>query len=72
MKVLKKIESIVIYMALAIVLAITSIVGMFELLYYSIDMSYDSAVWIIIVYGVCVTYWSIKKVVFKAIDIIRH
>jgi len=73
MKTLSKIENIVATNVMGFILWLSSAIGMWELLYECsfLDMGYDEAMWIWIPYCIWLTYWIIKKIVFRIIRIVK-
>lgn len=71
MKVLSKIEGIVVTIVLGVILGATSIIGMYVLLYDGMDMYSDQASWITLLYAIAVLYWVIKKATFRVIRIVK-
>lgn len=73
MKVLKKIEDIVITFAMAFILWFSSAIGGWELVYeYEfLDMGSNEAMVLYLPFLIALTYWIIKKTVFRVIRIVK-
>lgn len=62
---MRKFESGIITIVMAVLMAITSLRGVWEMMYYDADLTYDQSIVIAMIFGIIVVYYSIKNIVLR-------
>ena len=62
---MRKFENGIITIVMAIIMMLTSIRGAWEFIYYDLDMTYDSTVIIVGIFGIITIYYMIKNIILR-------